>query len=263
MILAFIFLTFFAYLVMVWAHHWLAKKGQVLENYRARLVVFPLGLFLPLPVLLAYCFLDIRGLMPTRTIALSFFFQCTVFLMGLFDDFWGKDEAKGFYGHFTLLRRGKVSTGILKVLGCTFASFLFIIGMGVRKPILILLYFFTFLLGINGFNLLDKRPGRCLKGLAIFSSPLWICFNYQARILFSLVLATGTFDLKEKGMLGDTGANYLGSIFVSSLFFANNLALTIFFFLLFFSLNIIGEFSSLSQVIKKNYFLEKLDLWGR
>ena len=73
------------------------------------------------------------------------------------------------------------------------------------------------MLATNAFNLLDLRPGRATKafvllgaGLAIGSvdlRPLWALGLFAAP-----ALVAGAYDLRERAMLGDTGANLLGAL---------------------------------------------------
>ena len=74
------------------------------------------------------------------------------------------------------------------------------------------------LVGItNVFNLLDLRPGRSIKALVLLGAALTAASG-QVRTMWSLglfagpALIAGAYDLRERAMLGDTGANLLGAL---------------------------------------------------
>ena len=69
----------------------------------------------------------------------------------------------------------------------------------------------------NLFNLLDLRPGRAIKVLVVLGAAL-TAGSGQVRTLWALglfaapALVAGAYDLRERAMLGDTGANLLGAV---------------------------------------------------
>ena len=72
-------------------------------------------------------------------------------------------------------------------------------------------------LATNVFNLLDLRPGRAIKAFVLLGAGLTLG-SLDARPLWSLglfaapALVAGLYDLRERAMLGDTGANLLGAL---------------------------------------------------
>ena len=72
-------------------------------------------------------------------------------------------------------------------------------------------------LATNVFNLLDLRPGRATKVFVLLGRrpgdrrgelrPLWALGLFAAP-----ALVAGVYDLRERAMLGDTGANLLGAL---------------------------------------------------
>jgi UDP-GlcNAc:undecaprenyl-phosphate/decaprenyl-phosphate GlcNAc-1-phosphate transferase len=123
-------------------------------------------------------------------------------------------------------------------------------------------------LATNAFNLFDLRPGRAGKafvlvglGLTIGSwnlAPFWHLALWIGPILVLLPL-----DLRELGMLGDTGSNTIGAVTglwlvltLSTLglgIAAGVLALV----------TLYGEFRSISALIERTPGLRQLDLLGR
>ena len=69
----------------------------------------------------------------------------------------------------------------------------------------------------NAFNLLDLRPGRALKVFVVLGAAL-TAGSGQVRTLWALglfaapALVAGAYDLRERAMLGDTGANLIGAV---------------------------------------------------
>ena len=149
-----------------------------------------------------------------------------VLALGLVDDTLaatrGRRRAppRGWRGHGAATLRGELSTGALKAVGS--------LGLALLRPHRRprpsglsngrwLLAAGVLVLATNAFNLLDLRPGRAAKafvllgaGLTIGSAdvrPLWALGLFAAP-----ALVAGAYDLRERAMLGDTGANLLGAL---------------------------------------------------
>ncbi len=136
--------------------------------------------------------------------------------VGLYDDVVGarpeQRADKGLRGHLVALRRGRVSTGLVKVAGIGVAGLL--AGRAVsRGPIDTLLAGGVIAGTANLVNLLDLRPGRAVKASLLLGAPL---VGGPAGAAAAGVLgASGAAlpdDLGERTMLGDCGANALGAL---------------------------------------------------
>src|SRR3984885_13568822 len=111
---------------------------------------------------------------------------------------------------------GELSTGALKAVGSLGLALLAMSWLGLSDGRW-LLAAAVLVLATNAFNLLDLRPGRSTKafvllglGLALGSGevrPLWGLGLFAAP-----ALVAGFYDLRERAMLGDTGANLLGAL---------------------------------------------------
>jgi UDP-N-acetylmuramyl pentapeptide phosphotransferase/UDP-N-acetylglucosamine-1-phosphate transferase len=146
--------------------------------------------------------------------------------VGLYDDIVGarpdQKASKGFRGHLSALRDGKVTSGMVKIAGVGVAA----LGASAlveadgshprgRAGRLV-----NTLLGAgviagtaNLINLLDLRPGRALRAGLITSTPL--LRGEAGGLLAGPVGAAAALlpgDLHEEIMLGDTGANSLGAL---------------------------------------------------
>jgi UDP-N-acetylmuramyl pentapeptide phosphotransferase/UDP-N-acetylglucosamine-1-phosphate transferase len=133
-------------------------------------------------------------------------------LLGLFDDLVGATEVKGFRGHLGALRQGRVTSGLLKLLGGLALGVLCApgdLGSSIRGGLLIAAM-------ANLANLFDRAPGRVIKvgiigagivgavgGLGWAIAPTMLVVGAGAGLLLA--------DLREECMLGDTGSNVLGA----------------------------------------------------
>lgn len=138
------------------------------------------------------------------------------FGLGLLDDLAGGGRARGFRGHLRAMVRGEVTGGAVKALGG--AALGLVVGVlwdGHLGPAL--LDAAVVALSANLVNLFDLRPGRaCKVFLAAWVSLAATSWGH-AYVVLSLPVAAGTLrwmgaDLRERGMLGDMGANLLGAV---------------------------------------------------
>jgi UDP-N-acetylmuramyl pentapeptide phosphotransferase/UDP-N-acetylglucosamine-1-phosphate transferase len=193
-----------------------------------------------------------------------------VAFLGLLDDLVGSDagQPRGWRGHFSALGSGRLSTGVVKAVGALGLA-LFIAADPALGAGTYLLSVAVLVLATNVFNLLDLRPGRAGKafvllgaGLTIGSSelgPLWTLGLFIGPILVLLPL-----DLREVGMLGDTGSNVIGAVagvwLILTLTTATGLAIAAGILAL---ITLYGEFRSISAFVERTPGLRQLDLLGR
>src|SRR5436190_1053942 len=248
---------------------------MVRENYRGALVAFPAGIALIIPAMVAlvvaaplYQLVDLDVLQPGFGLALVYVFG--IGFLGLLDDLAGSaaGQPRGWRGHFAALGAGQLSTGVFKAVGALGLA-LFVaadpqIGAGTY-----VLSTAVLVLATNVFNLLDLRPGRAGKafvllgaGLTIGSrglGPLWTVGLFLGPILVLLPL-----DLREVGMLGDTGSNVIGA--VAGVWLILTLTTTLGLGIAAGVLALItlyGEFRSISAFVERTPGLRQLDLLGR
>jgi hypothetical protein len=195
-----------------------------------------------------------------------------VLALGLVDDTLGerhgtRSSARGWRGHGAALMRGEVSTGVLKAAG-SLGLALFAVSYLPLSNARWLLATAVLVLATNVFNLLDLRPGRTLKALVLLGAGLLIGSG-NPRPLWALglflgpALVAGFVDVRERAMLGDTGAGLLGA--VAGLWLVLSLSGTgqVVALALLAAISVYGELRSISELVERTPGLRELDSWGR
>ena len=235
---------------------------------------------------------------------------------GLFDDWAGSKNTRGFSGHLKALARGQITTGGLKFIGIGSLSLFLAISLfyGGADPIVssaagsavdstvgstadtiaastavtaagstaisilkVMLVTCIVALSANLMNLFDLRPGRAgkmyLLGLlvaliSIVTGELmqelgWLNLLALALAALGPLLAVWRFDLGERGMLGDAGANsmgvFLGFLCATSMpIWALCIAAAV-----LAAVNLLSEKVSFSKIIAGSKLLTTLDELGR
>ena len=242
----------------------LADAGQVVKNYQGKEIPSIMGISLIFSVVVvATIWLALQGGRDSTFIYIVF--GCAFMgLVGTIDDVIGNHQSKGFKGHILYFLKGKVTTGVLKMLAAAVVAGSMSILIS-NSMIEILINFLLISLVTNFINLLDTRPGRAMKGFLLITilSILTRQFLNVHAIVVGAVLAYWPIDLSAKGMLGDTGANFLGIVLGISLAMQNNMWMKGIYVLIFLLLNLASEKVSFSKVIEQNAALRFLDDIGR
>ncbi|HWH43926.1 MAG TPA: hypothetical protein VNT32_04290 [Thermoleophilaceae bacterium] len=276
----------------------LAAQGLVRENYRGAAVPFPAGVaivaavfaaLLPLAILQRLTDGDVLstagafGGGATTQATVDVFdvvpYVLGVTLLGLVDDLIGSGRAgareaaeapgapRGWRGHSKAVLAGGFSTGALKAVGALGLAFFVLVdhGLGTGEYLLAAA---VLVLATNLFNLLDLRPGRSLKALVLLGAaltagamdldPLWTLGLFLGPMLVLLPL-----DLREQGMLGDTGSNAVGAVAGLWLVLALPPSGQIVALVVIAGLTVYGEFRSISKLIDRTPGLRHLDSLGR
>ncbi|HEX9713288.1 MAG TPA: hypothetical protein VGB52_12175 [Actinomycetota bacterium] len=133
-------------------------------------------------------------------------------LLGLWDDLAG--GGRGWRTHLRSLRNGQPTGGVLKLLGGITLGLIVVAPFGDT-------IWWTLVDGAivamsaNLLNLADARPGRACKLYVLAAVPMLIVGGPTAPVLMAGLGAVAAFlplDLRERAMLGDTGANALGAL---------------------------------------------------
>jgi UDP-GlcNAc:undecaprenyl-phosphate/decaprenyl-phosphate GlcNAc-1-phosphate transferase len=259
----------------------LRAGGHAKANYRDRPLPFPFGLLaLAAPLLALIPLMLLQGLvsrsvfhpeaLPIAVYALG------VLALGLIDDTLGERSApahseravpRGWRGHGAAALRGELSTGALKAAGSLGLALFATSALGLSHGRW-LLAAAVLVLATNAFNLLDLRPGRATKVFVLLGAgleigamdlrPLWALGLFAAP-----ALVAGLYDLRERAMLGDTGANLLGAL--AGLWLVLTLSETgqLVALALLVAITVYGELRSISSFIERTPGLRALDSWGR
>lgn len=230
-----------------------------------------------------------------------------VFALGLVDDCFGSSASRGFRGHLRELLSGRLTTGMLKMLGigvlalasAGVAGSNYVESLSAAGAPSFLAHVLGFLgawvcgalfiaLTANFVNLMDLRPGRALKTYVLLAvlalaSVGWslsamgagggvvgqdlpvvvATFVCLTLIILGPVFAVWRYDLGERAMLGDAGANVMGAfagyLVASSAPLWVLAAATV----IMIALNIASERVSFSRVIEARGFLRWIDRLGR
>ncbi|HLL93095.1 MAG TPA: hypothetical protein VK252_09170 [Solirubrobacteraceae bacterium] len=258
----------------------LQEGGHTKPNYRGRSLPYPFGV-----LTLAAAMLALIPLTLTQRLASTAVFHpellpialyaIGVLALGLIDDTLAREGSdgngralqRGWRGHGAAALRGELSTGVLKAAGSLGLALLAMSYLGLSNGRW-LLATGVLVLATNVFNLLDLRPGRSTKafvllgaGLAIGSRelrPLWALGLFAAP-----ALVAGAYDLRERAMLGDTGANLLGAL--AGLWLVLTLSGTgqLVALALLAAITLYGELRSISELVERTPGLRELDSWGR
>ena len=264
----------------------LRDQGFVTTNYRGAPLPFPTGMAIPVAAMLALVPLavvqelgDVTVFKPGAYPAVTYVLG--VALLGLVDDFVSglfsalrlehpggePDPPRGWRGHGRAILGGGFSTGAAKAAG-SLGLALFALSGQDRSTGAYLVGAGVLVLATNLFNLLDLRPGRSAKALILLGTALSLG-AWDAGGLWTVGLFVGPilvlipFDLRERGMLGDTGSNAIGA--VAGLWLVATLSTTgqAIALAVMLLVNVYGEFRSISALIERTPGLRQLDSLGR
>ena len=245
----------------------ISKANYLKANYKGELIPCGLGVVLYLSVIAIFS-------VSLPVLPKEMYFEIVVFLftfsaytlLGLMDDFWGSGDCRGLSGHLRYLLRGEVTTGLLKAsVGGAMAV---IIAATLGKWTLIPLNALIIALSVNLINLLDLRPGRAGKSYLLLTFLLVAAFPDREEIFFTMVVAGSVvaylpIDLKAKAMMGDAGANALGSALGISAVWFLSLEMKGLYLVLLGLLHLLTEKYSLTGIISNNKVLDYIDRLGR
>ena len=267
----------------------LGRQGLVRENYRGAALPFPIGVAIPVAALLALIPLsllqELAGAHVFRSgIQPAVVYVIGVSLLGLLDDFAGSGAfaaagrgvagpaaaaagPRGWRGHARAIAGGGFSTGAAKAAG-SLGLALFALSGQHRSAGEYLLGAGVLVLATNLFNLLDLRPGRSAKvllllGAALSLGALDVEGLWTVGLFLGPVLVLLPLDLRERGMLGDTGSNAIGAM--AGLWLVVTLSTTgqAVALAVMAVATVYGEFRSISALIERTPGLRQLDTLGR
>ncbi len=249
--------------LVVAAHQVLDAPALQRENYRGRTIPVVGGVLVVAAVLIveagratlgAVGLGDEPGLNLARPLLLLVCFGFG--MLGLIDDVLGTGEDRGFKGHLRALSQGRVTTGLLKLVGGAGIAIVvaaepgFITGKRVIADALLIA------LAANLGNLFDRAPGRTIKFALVAYVPVAVVLGTGAvgiavAPVMGAALGVLPEDLRERLMLGDTGANVLGAVLGVAVVLGTSRATRNGVIVTLIVLNLAAEFVSFSRVIDR------------
>jgi UDP-GlcNAc:undecaprenyl-phosphate/decaprenyl-phosphate GlcNAc-1-phosphate transferase len=259
----------------------LSDEGFARENWRGVPVPFPAGIAIVAAVVVALvpavvldqAFEDPIAWQGAETTDVLVYgtsmiacYLLGVALLGLIDDGLA-GSSRGWRGHGRALLRGQFNTGVLKAVGALGLALLALGEFGFADGELALAVALL-VLTTNLFNLLDLRPGRAAKTFSLLIAGLmigaWNLEVVEALGPFAApVLVVGFYDLRERAMLGDTGANLIGGLaglWMVLSFDTTGQAIAL---AVVFAITVYGEFRSISAFVERTPLLRQIDSIGR
>ena len=190
---------------------------------------------------------------------------------GALDDLAGDGASKGLRGHLGAAAQGRVTTGLVKVLGIG-ATGLVAAALADRRrddvgAVDTLAGGAVVAASANLVNLLDLRPGRALKATVLCTAPLLLGGRRPgataAAAAAGAALGVLRPDLAGTAMLGDTGANAAGALVGSALVDRTGRRGRLVALGGLVALTLASEKVSFTRVIESTPGLRELDAWGR
>ncbi len=174
-------------------------------------------------------------------------------------------DERGFRSHLRALGRGRVTTGIAKIVAGLVAGSIagILVADGWDSLVVALLIAAT----ANLLNLLDRAPGRAAKVGLLVALPLMLVGTREWALAavgtVAAALVVLPLDLRERGMLGDAGSNPLGGMVGLGLGLVLDGFWRVAVLVLVVALNLASERWSFSAVIARVPLLARLDDAGR
>ena len=239
----------------------LASPALVRTNYRDHTVATAGGLFIIFSVLVIDAGRSVLGAIGVGSESgltqarLAVLFAVFGFgFLGLVDDLAAVGEDRGFRGHLGALREGRVTTGVLKLLGGAAVVIVIVAMPGFKSGRTLIVDAALIALAANLGNLLDRAPGRTIKfglvayvpiAIAVGTTPIGIA----AAPVMGASLGLLPDDLRERLMLGDTGANVIGAVLGLTVVLGSRDSIRLAVMLVLLALNVAAELVSFSRVI--------------
>ncbi len=271
----------------------LVDGGHTVTNYRGANLACPLGIVLVAAIALGLGALGVIYVLRIHTdpfLTVGPVFVLGVAALGLFDDAYS-GPSRGWRGHGVAVRRGEFPSGLLKAVGTLGLAAYVASAESLAPPVIegayvdrsprpdvvafagpdvapFLLTVLVLVLATNLFNILDLRPGRAVKALVLVTVGCTIAAGTDLLEGFGAylgaALVVGGYDLRERGMLGDTGANLLGAVaglmLVTAIASTPGLAICA---AVLFGITAYGEFRSISAFVERTPGFRHLDSVGR
>lgn len=191
-------------------------------------------------------------------------------LLGLIDDLLATGDDRGFRGHLGAMAQGRLTTGGLKLAGGGLVAVVAVGAGGADSFGALLVGSLVVALSANVGNLFDRAPGRTTKVsmvvlvVIVATASSWELPALQVTVVV-VAAAVGLlpFDLGEKLMLGDAGANAVGAALGLAIVVTAATSTQVVVMMALMILNLASERWSYSKMIDSFPPLRVLDRLGR
>jgi hypothetical protein len=257
------------------ARPWFAQAALLRPNYRGKLIPTATGLVIPLAAFLVEAGRAVAGSLGVGDgvgvdgpRALTVLTVAGFALLGAIDDVAGTGDYRGFRGHVFALLAGRFTTGAFKLLGGAAVALVVAAPVAGESVGRLLADGALIALCANLGNLLDRAPGRALKGAGVAFAALVVASGGAGALAGVAVVAGAGLgllvdDLREHLMLGDAGANVLGAALGLGCVLALAPGTRTAVLVAVAALNLLGEVVSFSKVIDAVPPLRAADRAGR
>jgi UDP-N-acetylmuramyl pentapeptide phosphotransferase/UDP-N-acetylglucosamine-1-phosphate transferase len=244
------------------------------QNYRGRQVMTAGGIFIVVALLVIEGGRAVLGALGVGsqsglTLARSeVLFAVFAFgFLGLVDDLVAVGDDRGFRGHVGALREGRVTTGLLKLVGGLCVAVVLVATPGFKSGRTLVVDGVLIALAANLGNLLDRAPGRTIKAALLMYVPFAFVLGENAIGVAIAPVMGAAFgllgdDLHERLMLGDTGANVIGAVLGLAVVLGTEETTRLVVMLVLVGLNVAAELVSFSAVIDRVPPLRAIDRAG-
>lgn len=184
---------------------------------------------------------------------------------GAYDDQMGSPDERGFGAHLKALREGRITSGVVKLLGIGAAGLAAGTLLKVRP-------FDQLLAGVviagtaHAVNLVDISPGRAAKAVIAVGAPGLLRRGPAAVLAAAPVGAAAAVlgdDLSERTMLGDGGAHALGAALGAAIVVANGRTGLLLHAAALIALTAAGDRISSHERLWNAPGVRHVDSWGR
>jgi len=188
--------------------------------------------------------------------------------LGLVDDLLGDPHDRGLRGHLLAAVHGRTTTGFVKLGGGAAVALVLAGAVDGDQPGRVLIDGALIALAANLGNLLDRAPGRTLKWGIVCYVPLALAAGTAATGVALAVVAGSAAvllvpDVRERLMLGDTGANALGAALGTAAVLATSTGVRDVAAMVLLALTLLSEVVSFSRIIQVVPPLRLVDRLGR
>jgi UDP-N-acetylmuramyl pentapeptide phosphotransferase/UDP-N-acetylglucosamine-1-phosphate transferase len=188
--------------------------------------------------------------------------------LGFVDDLLGTAADRGFRGHLRALTEGRLTSGFVKLFGGAGVAVVLVATPGFATGRRLIIDALLVALAANLGNLLDVVPGRTIKAAAVVYVPLAITIGTDpigVAIAPAMGAAFGLLpdDLRERLMLGDTGAMVIGAVLGLGVVLGTSSTTRAAVLVALVALNVLAEVVSFSRIIDRVPPLRTFDRLGR